>query len=72
MDNKRNYVVSLLNSFGDCVLSSVVSASSYIEAADYFVSTVLVSIGGDVFSRFQNGEFTVSCSFDDSDFLGGD
>ena len=73
MKHKRKYVVSLLNSSNDCVFSDVVSSRSAIEAVVYFVLTVSVSIGRDVYSRFEDGEFTVSCCpFVGSDFLGGD
>lgn len=73
MKHKRKYVVSLLNSSNECVLSRVVSSRSAVEAAVSFVLTVSVSIGRDVYSRFEDCGFTVSCCpFVDSDSLGGD
>ena len=71
MKNKRKYVVSLLNSSNECVLSRVVSSRSAVEAVVSFVLTFSVSIRS-VFC-FDDGGFTVSCSpYVDSDFLGGD
>ena len=73
MKNKRKYVVSLLNASNECVLSRVVSSRSAVEAVVSFVLTSSVSIGRDVYSRFEDSEFTVSCCpYVDSDFLGGD
>lgn len=73
MKNKRKYVVSLLNASGECVLSRVVSSRSSVEAVVSFVLTVSVSIGRNVYSRFEDSEFTVSCCpYVDSDSLGGD
>ena len=73
MKNKRKYVVSLLNSSNECVFSRVVSSRSSIEAVVSFVLTVSVSIGRDVYTRFEDSEFSVSCCpYVDSDSLGGD
>ena len=73
MKNKRKYFVSLLNASDECVFSHVVSFRSAVEAVVSFVLTVSVSIGRDVFSRFEDSGFTVSCCpFVDSDLLGGD
>ena len=62
MKNKRKYVVSLLNSSNECVLSRVVSSRSAVEALVSFVLTVSVSFGRDFYLRFDDGEFSVSCS----------
>ena len=68
MKKKRKYAVSLLNSSKECVFSHVVFSRSAIEAVVSFVLTVSVSIGRDVYSRFEDSEFTVSClPFVDSD-----
>ena len=73
MKNKRKYFVSLLNASNECVFSHVVSSRSAIEAVVSFVLTVSVSIGRDVYSCFEDSEFTVSCCpYVDSDSLGGD
>ena len=73
MKNKRKYVVSLLNAFDECVFSQVVTSRSAVEAVVSFVLTFSVSIGRDVYSRFEDSEFSVSCCpYVDSDFLGGD
>ena len=73
MKNKRKYVVSLLNASNECVLSRVVSSRSSVEALVSFVLTVSLSIGRDVYSRFEESEFSVSCCpYVDSDSLGGD
>ena len=60
MKNKRYYSVSLFDSSNECVFSRVVSSRSAFEAVVTFVLTVSVSIGKDVYSRFENGEFSVS------------
>ena len=60
MKNKRKFVVSLLNAFGECVLSRVVSSRSAVEAVVSFVLTFSVSVGRDVYSRLNDCEFTVS------------
>ena len=62
MKNKRKYVVSLFNSSNECVLSRVVSSRSAAEALVSFVLTVSVSSGRDSYLRFDDGEFSVSCS----------
>ena len=73
MKNKRYYSVSFFDSSNECVFSRVVSSRSSFEAVVTFVLTLSVSIGRDVYSRFVDGEFTVSCCpYVDSDFLGGD
>ena len=72
MNDKRKYVVSLMNSVNECVFSNVVSSCSATDAVFSFFMTVLSSVGSDVFSRFVDGKFSVSCCpFDVSDFLGG-
>ena len=72
MNNERKYFVSLMNSVNECVFSYVVSSCSATDAVFSFFTTVLVSVGKDVFSRLVDGKFTVSCCpFDVSDFLGG-
>lgn len=69
MKCKRKYVVSLLNSSNECVFSRVVSSRSAFEAVVTFVLTLSVSIGRDVYSRFEDSEFSVSCCpYVDADF----
>ena len=73
MKKKRKYVVSFLTSSDECVLSRVVSSSSAFEAVAIIVLTFSLSVGGDVYSRLKDCEFTVSvCPYVDSDSLGGD
>lgn len=73
MNGERKYYLSLMNSVNECVFSSVVSSCSATDAVYTFFMTVLSSVGSDVFSRFFDGKFSVSCCpFDVSDFLGGD
>ena len=68
MKNKRKYVVSLLNSSNECVLSHVVSSRSAVDAVVSFVLTSSVLNCSSLKSLFVNGEFTVSClPFVDSD-----
>ena len=69
MKNKRYYSVSLLNASEECVFSRVVSSRSAFEAVATFVLTVAVSIGREAYSRFVDGEFSVSvCPYVDADF----
>ena len=71
MKKKLKYVVFLLNSSNECVLSHVVSSRSAVEAVVSFVLTSSVSIGSDL--CFEDGGFTVSvCPYSYSDSLGGD
>ena len=73
MKKKLKYVVSFFDSSNECVFYQVVSSRSAFEAVASFVLTVSVCIGRDVYSRLEDGEFTVSCCpYVDSDFLGGD
>ena len=58
-----------MNDSDECVFSRVVSSRSAIEAVVSFVLTVSVSIARDVYSRFEDGEFSVSvCPYVDADF----
>ena len=71
MKKKVKYLVSLLNSSNECVLSHVVSSRSAVEAVVSFVLTSSVSIGSDL--CFEDGVFIVSCCpYVDSDSFGGD
>lgn len=73
MKNKLKYVVSLLNSSNECVLSHVVSSRSAVEAVVSFVLTSSALNCSSVYSLFVNGKFTVSvCPYVDSDSFGGD
>ena len=73
MKNKRFYSVSFFDSSNECVFSRVVSSRSAFEAVSTFLLTLSICIGKDVYSRFEDSEFTVSCCpYVDSDSLGGD
>lgn len=68
MKHKQKYVVSLLNSSNECVLSHVVFSRSAVQAVVSFVLSFMALNCSSVNSLFANGEFIVSClPFVDSD-----